>query len=405
MATSDIISIGLPVLLQLIGLWLIGRKLGYNSGPFINFGLVVFGQFYLVKLQYERLVESGIYYVYTYAMAIALLLFYLCTSNHSMFVARISKNSTWRNSFVLKWTFFVFASIKAYQIYLTLQYGWGGARVIVFKDIIVLTIIHDLLQGPALLYIVMQNGIRKYLYFAFILALYIIAGSKSGSLVYVIEISFIHRICTGKRFANTLLLVIVALVGFFAATVLFYRNDDSLSSPNDFMRYRGDVYYLLFEREHRAEIFGLYDPKSYFFHHTLRMIGSKVYDGPVGTALFAVNNSSMLAETSGGPITPFYVTLDLLTQGNIFLVIFSSLFGVISALLFRIGFQMFCQSSSLANCIIGYWLMQSWYLVTDPTVFSYRMTPVFWLLVVPIIFFKMGFGSNRRLIVAGNRIA
>jgi hypothetical protein len=181
----------------------------------------------------------------------------------------------------------------------------------------------------------------------------------------------------------------MALAGFILSTLMFYSNDESLFSVQKFLEYRGDIYLYLFKLNLRDNLYQAYDWSTYFFHHSLRMIGLKVYDGPIGTMLFSLSHGTPLIDTFGGPITPFYVVLDILF-GNPFLLTFLIVgfsVGYISARLFIFGMRMLKNKKNILSIIIGYWLMQSYYLVIDPTVFSFKLTPVLWLVMIPLVIF------------------
>lgn len=391
----------LAIAIQGVLLIAIGRRLGFDSGPFVNFGLIVFGQIFLHILYDGGLVAEGDYFSYVAALIAALLFFWIAARRFRGATPAADRDEIDLVSMqACAAVFVIYTAIRVSQVSETLAYGWGGARLIVFKSNLPLTITHDLLQGIAYYYVAVCALRRNLLPLVLIGVLSIMSGSKQSLLIFLLEISFISRLVFGAGFVSLWKLVAVGVAGLVVSVLLFYGDDETFGSLSRFIEYRGDVYLYLFPLGFRDLLYGEYSWTSYFFHHTLRLVGSRVYEGPIGTMFFAHVFGTDLADTHGGPITPFFVVLDILFRAPaaVWYIACGALFGVFAAALFLIGARVFRQRRSLLDLLIGYWLMQSWYLITDPTVFSYRMTPIFWLLVglMPFLLYRW---ARRRTVI------
>jgi hypothetical protein len=384
----------LILFLEFFFLAIIGKKLGFDSGPFVNFGLIIFGQIYLLYLFHAEALNSETFYKYTLSLLFCLMTFWAVV--RSFYRGRVFSQNDFlvtkkQDYLILHVLFLIYLVIQLYQVFLTVQDGGGGVRVIIYKSTLPLVVIHDVLQGAAYFFLAINLIRKKYFYISIIIISLVFSGSKQAPLIFLLELSFLSFLISGVRKISFLKTLAIGCLGFFLSAILFYSGDQSLRSIESFVMYRGDVYRYLFELNYRDNLYGAYDWITYFFHHTVRMIGYKVYDGPIGTMLFSLNYGTPLSETNGGPIIPFYVLFDVLfNDPKLYLYLTCSLFlGYMAGKLFLLGVRLFTNKYNLFSLIIGYWLMQSFYLVIDPTVFSYKFTPVFWIILPPFFIWKI----------------
>jgi hypothetical protein len=373
-------------------LFKIGKKVGFDSGVFINLGLIIFGLLYLHYIYIYNFTDISIYIKYNLSIIfceIFLLHFIKKTSglHKKNFVLNISYT---RLLYVI---FLLYLIIQIYQVFLTFGMGWGGARIIVFKNILPLTILHDLLQGPTYFFVAYNFARKKYFYFIAIGILCLLSGSKQSLLILILEIHFIGRFFLGKILFSIKKGIIFGLLGLAISILFFYQEDNFFETPLNFLAYRGDIYKFLFIEDLRRFAYDYYNPLTYFLHHTFRLFGEKIYDGPIGTLLFSKFYGTDILETAGGPITPFYVVVDVLFNDPNFIIyiVLGVLVGFLTAKIYNLGIILFSKVNKIFLLIIGYWFMQGWYLFSDPTVFSYRITPVLFLFLVilPIFLLKI----------------
>lgn len=376
---------------QLYLLFRIGRVIGFDSGPFINFGLIIFGQIYLAQLYDYNVINTDSYFKYTLSLLCGLASFFWVIKRSNPFKRSLNINFLNDNLLnKLRPLFFVYLIIQAYHVWLTIESGGGGARVIVAKNILPLIIIHDVLQGAAYMFLAINLINRKYFYFIVVAISCLLSGSKQSVLILIFEMTFISHLCFGRRPFSLFGASLIGLAAFLASALFFYKDDIALQNLEKFIEYRGDIYHYLFNLNLRSELYDAYSWMTYFLHHSFRMVGMKAYDGPIGTMLFSLRDGLPLALTNGGPITPFYVVMDVLFHDPVIYIylLLGLIVGYISAKIFCAGCSVFI-SGNIALILIGYWMMQSWYLITDPTVFSYRFTPIFWILVVPLLIIRL----------------
>lgn len=378
------------IFFQWLILFKIGKKTGFDSGVFINLGLIIFGLLYLHYIYHYSIVDINIYIKYNFSIiSCEIILLYFVRKSDGIYKKKFLLNNSYIK--LLFFIYFIYLIIQLYQVYLTFEMGWGGARLIVFKNILTLTIIHDLLQGPTYFLVAYLFARKKYFSFIALGILCLLSGSKQSFLIFVLEIHFIARLFLGKNLFSVRKGIIFGFLGMAISILFFYQDDNFFQTPVNFFAYRGDIYKLLFIDDLRVLAYGYYNPLSYFFHHIFRIFGGKIYDGPIGTLLFSYYYGTNILDTAGGPITPFYVVIDILLNDPnfIFYLIFGMSIGFLTAKIYNLGIIFFNKVNSIFYLIIGYWFMQAWYLVTDPTVFSYRMTPVLFLIVFPFLLLKI----------------
>jgi hypothetical protein len=377
--------------LQIFVLVRIGGKFGFDSGPFINFGLIIFGQIYLVQLYCLGLVEFDPFNKYALSLLCGLIAFLWVAKRHNPLGRPLNRGLLEVGLYKKLHLFFItYLALQIIHVWLTIEAGGGGARVVVAKSILPFVVIHDVLQGAAYMFLAINLMQRKYFYFLIISITCLLSGSKQSVLMLVFEISFICHLCFGKRPFSFFQCCIIGIIGFSASALFFYQDEVVLQNFSKFIEYRGDIYYYLFDMGFRERLYDAYNWASYFLHHSQRMIGLKVYDGPIGTMLFSLRDNLPLAEANGGPITPFFVVFDVLFHDpSLYIYLLASFFiGYLSARIFTAGCLIFTVGN--IKCIlIGYWMMQGWFLVTDPTVFSYKFTPIVWILVVPFFVLRI----------------
>lgn len=297
--------------------------------------------------------------------------------------------AAWRNAIPnIPWWltvgYWVHIACYAYIDYVTWsEFGWGGARVIAAKENLILTNLQHLSEGLAAVTVVSDLTRRRYLKFLMLLLVGFFSGSKGGAANALVEIFFFYLILMGRypiKLGYVMVAALVVVVGQF----LFLNEDlDILLSVNALAMYRGDIYSLLFVDGFKANLQGLYDPIPYIFHHFLRLIGLRGYDAPLGTALFAFKQEVPLSEAAGGATAPIFIYFDIFTGGvKPVIVIGCVLLGWLAGRMYNWGVR-HIEGIKLrfVDVLAGFWFMQSWVLLTDFGVFSYRLTPVFVLII------------------------
>ena len=355
----------------------IGLRIGFDSLAFIYYSLVIFGLLYFIWIIRETSIDHQLFYAYLLSIFAALFTYncFAKKTNQRDLIRFNNKLDTSRSPFCI---FIIYISIQAVQVFLTNEAGGGGARQDIYKIILPASILHDVIQGIAYLYITFKVSRNQYLPFAIVLCLNALSGSKAMCLYFILEIVFLARVLYGHNFLGLFWSIFLGGIAFLFSYLLYYQGDKSFEDLDGFLRYRGDVYFYLFEMGFRENLFDTYNWATYFLHHTFKIFGSSIYEGPIGTALFSFAFNIPLSQTTGGPITPFFVVADVLAGGASLpsLLIIGFFAGGLSASLFNYGVKEISKTDKIIPFALGYWCLHSYFIITDPTVFSYRITPV-----------------------------
>ena len=397
----------LVILLQLIILFLIVNKIGFNAPPIPEFFLLIFGQLAIVSFYYQTTNIEIPFDLFLISLLISLATFYL-------FIPKIKKENAIfkydikpRIGFLnfTKISFYLYCLIHLFFSILVLQSGNGGERVVLFKSLPVLSVFLNLLRGPAIIHIstvlsVNRKSFLGYIKLFLILILLALSGAKSSVLVALIEINFYSRILYGKT--NIGFLKTLFLGSFFFGITLFIYLQSNNSVFRDFysfILYRGDIYNNLLAggEDLFLQIKNYYSGTAIFypFYHLLKFVGINLFPHPLGTVISSQANASIaLDDAAGGAITPFFIYIYIFLGRNpILFFFFSIICGYFSAKLFSLGYKILKMKELTSyRLIISYWLLNSWYLIRDPTVFSYYYSPL--LIFAIFIFFEAKFFQN-----------
>lgn len=363
----------------------------------LNFGVLglasaLMGQLNLIYLDFQGYVPENKALTYMSAGFFATLIFVtICKPIRapSPVILKSRKDQLQRISVSIQPLFYLYVLFHLYINYITnFDFGWGGARVIAAKQNLVVTNSQYLLEGVAVFYCFSQLAIKRYIPLIILLFCGFTSGSKGGAVVFLCEIFFFHFLLFG--YYPIKITKIVALILLILPLQFFYLNEDFelFVDPLKYLAYRGDVFNYLFVDGYWYLMSSIYEPISLIFHHFLRLFGSRGYDAPFGSVLFALKQGVPFDEVAGGATAPTFLYFDLAFGCSVLeTILYSGVLGLLGALLYNKGVNILYETITVPNIIFGFWFTQSWIISSDWGVFSYRMTPVFVLYFVYKIFF------------------